>query len=94
MELSSRSSSQMSKRSTESLRESRKCRLDQSNRGRHQPYLELPMEWWERTEDCTEAKYQHMDKIDRLCDNREKLVLLTTLYKRDTVMEPNMFPCK
>lgn len=57
-------------------------------------YSILPLEWWERSEDCKEAKSKHVSKIDRLCKNREFLVLNTTLYKQNIVLEPNMFPCK
>eukprot|EP01041_Mallomonas_annulata_P008800 gene8800-18207_t len=55
-------------------------------------YERLPLEYWERSEGCKEAKYDHMDRIDRLCASREKLVLETTLWYEDTVLEPNMFP--
>ena len=33
-----------------------------------------------------------MDRVDSLCDSRERLVRLTTLASADTVLEPNMFP--
>lgn len=55
-------------------------------------YRDLPLEWWERTEHCKEAKLRHTDRIDHMCDSREGLVLKTTLWKEDTVLEPNMFP--
>ena len=29
-----------------------------------------------------------------MCGSRESLVLKTTLWKEDIVLEPNMFPCK
>jgi hypothetical protein len=54
----------------------------------------LPIEYWERTEDCQEAKFLHMEKLDRLCDSREMLVLNTTLHDCHTALEKNMFPCK
>lgn len=57
-------------------------------------FTDLPLEWWERSERCKEAKSKHVAKIDWLCESREQLVLLTTLWKQDTVLEPNMFPCK
>lgn len=57
-------------------------------------YEPLPLEYWERSDGCREAKFNHMDKIDRLCSSRERLVLLTTLYEEDTVLETNMFPCE
>lgn len=54
----------------------------------------LPIDYWERTEDCQEAKFLHMEKLDRLCESREMLVLNTTLYDCHTALEKNMFPCK
>jgi len=54
----------------------------------------LPIDYWERSPECQEAKFNHMDRLDRLCDSRERLVLYTTLYRRHTALEPNMFPCK
>jgi hypothetical protein len=54
----------------------------------------LPIEYWERTEDCQEAKFLHMEKLDRLCESREMLVLNTTLHDCHTALEKNMFPCK
>lgn len=59
-----------------------------------QSYVDLPLEWWERSEGCKEAKLDHMDRVDNLCSSREELVLLTTLWRDDIVLEPNMFPCK
>lgn len=55
---------------------------------------DLPLEFWERSEECRAAKSAHMDRLDDLIDSRERLVLLTTLWKDDIVMETNMFPCK
>jgi hypothetical protein len=56
---------------------------------------ELPIEWWERSEGCKDAKLAHMIRVDNIfeCD-RERLIMLTTLWKDDIVLEPNMFPCK
>lgn len=61
---------------------------------RMEKFSDLPLEWWEREEDCKLAKEFHTKKIDYLWTSREDLVLQTTLYKNDTVMEKNMFPCK
>uniref|UniRef100_A0A7S3HKL5 Uncharacterized protein n=1 Tax=Spumella elongata TaxID=89044 RepID=A0A7S3HKL5_9STRA len=55
-------------------------------------YRDLPLEWWERTDHCKEAKLRHTDRIDHMCGSRESLVLKTTLWKEDIVLEPNMFP--
>lgn len=60
---------------------------------RHGQFSDLPLEWWERDEDCKLAKEYHQDKIDRLWPSREDLVMQTTLAEEDTVLEPNMFPC-
>ena len=57
-------------------------------------FSDLPLEWWERGEGCKEAKGRHMDRVDNICYSREDLVLLTTLWDSDIVLEPNMFPCE
>lgn len=54
----------------------------------------LPLEFWEREQACKETKSEHLRKIDRLMPSRERLIMLTTLWKRDVAMEPNMFPYK
>ena len=54
----------------------------------------LPIKYWERTEECQEAKFNHMERLDSLCDSREMLVLNTTLYECHTALERNMFPCE
>ncbi len=40
------------------------------------------------------AKSEHMDRLDSFCSSRERLVMLTSLWQSDIVLEPNMFPCK
>jgi len=55
-------------------------------------YETLPLEYWERSKECKEAKWDHMERLDNLCESRERLVLLTTLWDADTVLETNMFP--
>lgn len=55
-------------------------------------YERLPLEYWERSEACKNAKFDHLDRLDRIWPNREALVLLTTLSEEDVVLEPNMFP--
>jgi hypothetical protein len=53
------------------------------------------LSWWERDGDCKDAKVAHVDKIDSFCsEDRERLILLTSLWRQDTVLEPNMFPCE
>jgi hypothetical protein len=55
-------------------------------------FSDLPLEWWDRTEDCKDAKVKHTDRIDNICESREDLVMQTTLWNRNTALEPNMFP--
>jgi hypothetical protein len=55
-------------------------------------FSELPIEWWERDDDCKDAKSYHLSKIDRMFSDREELVLQTTLWDTDTALEANMFP--
>ena len=57
-------------------------------------YEVLPITYWSRTEECLDATHKHIEKIDHLCDSRERLVLYTTLYNRRVALEKNMFPCK
>ena len=65
-----------------------------ADRGRRQ-FSDLILSWWERDDDCKDAKLSHVDKIDSFCsEDRERLILLTTLWRQDTVLEPNMFPCE
>jgi len=66
------------------------CSRSSSSRRRF--HTDLPLEWWDRAEDCKEAKARHTARIDHICESREQLVLKTTLWKEDTVLEPNMFP--
>ena len=73
-----------------------RSRHSRRHRRRHRykrRYDILPMEYFDRSDDCKEAKLDHMDRIDRFCDSREYLVLNTTLWRRSTAMELNMFPC-
>ena len=52
----------------------------------------LPLEWWERDGECRDAKRAHQDKIDRICESRESLILQTTLWLKESEMEHNLFP--
>eukprot|EP01036_Dinobryon_divergens_P027643 gene27643-36452_t len=58
----------------------------------HYNFEELPLEWWERSPACKLAKSEHMDRLDSFCSSRERLVMLTSLWRDDVVLEPNMFP--
>jgi hypothetical protein len=64
-----------------------------NNSNKNKPkFVDLPLEWWERSEGCRDAKSLHMDRVDNVCYSREELVLLTTLWRDEVVLEPNMFP--
>lgn len=91
-----KSKSRSHSRSFSKHKRRREDHKSQSHRNfvRNSKYSDLPLEWWERGEECKEAKSKHVEKIDELCESREQLVLLTTLWKKQTVLEPNMFPCK
>lgn len=88
----SRSRSESSHRSHDHHRRATSSSSRHFDRNPH--FSDLPLEWWEREEDCKLAKEAHTDKIDYLWPSREDLVLETTLAEEDTVLEPNMFPCK
>jgi hypothetical protein len=54
---------------------------------------ELRLEWWERDEECREAKAAHTLRIDTLFDgDRENVIFMTTLKDCETTLEDNMFP--
>lgn len=50
------------------------------------------IEYWSRSDECLERKWDHMDKIDDSELSREDHILATTLQGRRTLLEPNMFP--
>ena len=52
----------------------------------------LPLEFWERTEECKDAKSKHMFRVDNIGITREQVIRLTSLYDQDIVLERNMFP--
>lgn len=52
----------------------------------------LTIEYWNRSEECLERKWDHMDMIDVKYPSREAHILSTTLSDDHTVLEPNMFP--
>jgi len=55
-------------------------------------FEDLPLEFWNRSDECKDAKSDHMDRIDSLGVSRELLVLYTTLADKDIALEENMFP--
>jgi len=68
-------------------------REKQTTRLRRWGHEALPLEFWERSAECKEAKNLHIQKIDEIYDgDREGLIMSTTLKSKDTVLEPNMFP--
>lgn len=52
----------------------------------------LPLQYWERTQECLEAKWRHTELIDETYTSREDRILQTTLRDLDIVLEPNPFP--
>ncbi|KAF0699847.1 Aste57867_9623 [Aphanomyces stellatus] len=62
---------------------------DDSNRGRRT----LHLEYWTRSDECKERKWDHLDELDAKLDvSREDHIFGTTLLGRTSYMEPNMFP--
>ncbi|KAL3657931.1 hypothetical protein V7S43_017137 [Phytophthora oleae] len=76
----------------------RQCIRDQSHYDQGPtddgPKRTLAVEYWERTDECLERKWAHMEMVDELYEAREDLILATTLNNEETVLEPNMFPYK
>ncbi|GMF48687.1 unnamed protein product [Phytophthora fragariaefolia] len=75
---------------------SQPCGVDQA-RSQEQdwegrPSKTLVLQYWERTDECLERKWAHMDMVDELFESREELILATTLSDTETALEPNMFP--
>ncbi|KAE9335435.1 hypothetical protein PF008_g13495 [Phytophthora fragariae] len=56
------------------------------------PTRTLALQYWDRTDECLERKWAHMDMVDDLVESREELILATTLSHTETALEPNMFP--
>jgi hypothetical protein len=84
----------LSRKKTRDVRHNTDCGLSTATGG-HRPFSDLILSWWERDGDCKDAKVAHVDKIDSFCsEDRERLILLTSLWRQDTVLEPNMFPCE
>lgn len=65
---------------------------------RRLPTMDLPMEFWTRTDDCKEAKSRHLEYLDRVYSSREQFIEDTvftdirTGEQLHTVLERNMFP--
>ncbi|KAH9116082.1 hypothetical protein LEN26_005479 [Aphanomyces euteiches] len=60
-----------------------------ANRRRRTLYLE----YWTRSDECKERKWDHLDELDAKLDvSREDHIYSTTLLGRTSFMEPNMFP--
>jgi len=65
----------------------------EKKRERKHGHIDLPLEFWERSEDCKDAKSLHMAKVDHFCGGeREELILKTVLHEKDVAIETNMFP--
>ncbi|KAM3574101.1 hypothetical protein VYU27_003912 [Nannochloropsis oceanica] len=52
----------------------------------------LQIEYWDRTRECKERKWDHMDYIDATYASREEWILQSVLHEEDIVLEDNKFP--
>ncbi|OWZ16055.1 hypothetical protein PHMEG_00010199 [Phytophthora megakarya] len=52
----------------------------------------LYIEYWSRTDECKERKWDHLDEIAENYGCAEEHIFATTLRGRNAFLEPNMFP--
>ncbi|CAH0522288.1 unnamed protein product [Peronospora belbahrii] len=52
----------------------------------------LYIEYWSRTGECKERKWDHLDEIAKTYGSAEDHIFATTLKGRTAFLEPNMFP--
>lgn len=52
----------------------------------------LYIEYWSRTDECKERKWDHLDEIADQYGSAEEHIFATTLKGRSAILEPNMFP--
>lgn len=52
----------------------------------------LYIEYWSRTDECKERKWDHLDEIADNYGSAEEHIFSTTLKGRTAFLEPNMFP--
>ncbi|KAJ0405574.1 hypothetical protein P43SY_009623 [Pythium insidiosum] len=52
----------------------------------------LYIEYWSRTDECKERKWDHLDEIADKYGSAEEHIFATTLNGRTAFLEPNMFP--
>jgi hypothetical protein len=52
----------------------------------------LYIEYWSRSDECKERKWDHLDEIADRYGCAEDHIFDTTLYCRNSFLEPNMFP--
>ncbi|CAI5742946.1 unnamed protein product [Hyaloperonospora brassicae] len=52
----------------------------------------LYVEYWSRTDECKERKWDHLDEIADKYGSAEEHIFATTLKGRTACLEPNMFP--
>lgn len=52
----------------------------------------LYIEYWSRTDECKERKWDHLDEIAENYGSAEEHIFATTLNGRTACLEPNMFP--
>ncbi|KAG3238092.1 hypothetical protein PI124_g16934 [Phytophthora idaei] len=64
------------------------CSSDSPRRSRRTLYIE----YWSRTDECKERKWDHLDEIAENYGSAEEHIFATTLKGRTAFLEPNMFP--
>ncbi|EWM21015.1 hypothetical protein Naga_100081g23 [Nannochloropsis gaditana] len=52
----------------------------------------LKIEYWDRSRECKERKWDHMDYIDATYASREEWILQSVLPRDEIVLEENKFP--
>ncbi|KAL3674480.1 hypothetical protein V7S43_000428 [Phytophthora oleae] len=58
----------------------------------HRSRRTLYIEYWSRTDECKERKWDHLDEIAEKYGTAEEHIFSTTLKGRTAFLEPNMFP--
>lgn len=64
------------------------CSSESTRRSRRTLYIE----YWSRTDECKERKWDHLDEIAENYGSAEEHIFATTLKGRTAFLEPNMFP--
>ncbi|KAJ0401933.1 hypothetical protein ATCC90586_008264 [Pythium insidiosum] len=87
----------LSANTTPSGRNSIAAMLPLKHLNEQQPYKRhsrrtLYIEYWSRTDECKERKWDHLDEIADKYGSAEEHIFATTLNGRTAFLEPNMFP--